>query len=88
VRQTVLDALEHQDFPTLLLVERLKPARDLSRPPICQVMFVLDKPHGLAEQGAPTFVHGEAGPTMNSEDLYSNLSRSNIGPHRWTWSCS
>ena len=69
VRQTVLDALEHQDFPTLLLVERLKPARDLSRPPICQVMFVLDKPHGLAEQGAPTFVHGEAGPTMNSGGL-------------------
>ncbi len=69
VRQTVLAALEHQDFPTLLLVERLKPARDLSRPPICQVMFVLDKPHGLAEQGAPTFVHGEAGPTMNSGGL-------------------
>jgi amino acid adenylation domain-containing protein len=69
VRQTVLDALEHQDFPTLLLIERLKPARDLSRPPICQVMFVLDKPHGLAEQGAPTFVHGEAGPTMNSGGL-------------------
>ena len=69
VRQTVLAALEHQDFPTLLLVERLKPARDLSRPPICQVMFVLDKPHGLAEEGAPTFVHGEAGPTMNSGGL-------------------
>jgi len=69
VRQTVLAALEHQDFPTLLLVERLKPARDLSRPPICQVMFVLDKPHGLAEQGAPTFVHGEAGPTMSSGGL-------------------
>jgi amino acid adenylation domain-containing protein len=69
VRQTVLAALEHQDFPTLLLVERLKPARDLNRPPICQTMFVLDKPHGLAEQGAPTFVHGEAGPTMNSGGL-------------------
>ncbi len=69
VRQTVLAALEHQDYPTLLLVERLKPARDLSRPPICQAMFVLDKPHGLAEDGAPTFVHGEAGPTMNSGGL-------------------
>ena len=69
VRRTVLEALEHQDYPTLLLVERLKPARDLGRPPICQVMFVLDKPHGLAEQGAPTFVHGEAGPTMNSGGL-------------------
>ncbi len=69
VRLTVLEALEHQDYPTLLLVERLKPARDLSRPPICQAMFVLDKPHGLAEDGAPTFVHGEAGPTMNSGGL-------------------
>lgn len=69
VRQTVLDALDHQDFPTLLLVERLRLPRDLSRPPICQVMFVLDKPHGLAEQGAPTFVHGDAGPTMNSGGL-------------------
>ena len=66
VRQTVLAALEHQDYPTLLLVERLRPARDLSRPPICQVMFVLDKPHGLTEQGAPTFISGETGPTMNS----------------------
>jgi hypothetical protein len=69
VRCTVLAALEHQDYPTLLLVERLRPARDLSRPPICQVMFVLDKPHGLAEKGAPTFVLGETGPTMNSGGL-------------------
>ena len=69
VRHTVLAALEHQDYPTLLLVERLRPARDLSRPPICQVMFVLDKPHGLTEQGAPTFVLGETGPTMNSGGL-------------------
>ena len=69
VRQTVLAALEHQDYPTLLLVERLRPARDLSRPPICQTMFVLDKPHGLAEPGAPTFVLGETGPTMNSGGL-------------------
>ena len=30
---------------------------------------MLDKPHGLAEDGAPTFVHGEAGPTMNSGGL-------------------
>jgi amino acid adenylation domain-containing protein len=69
VRETVLAALEHQDYPTLLLVEKLKPARDLSRPPICQVMFVFDKPHGLSEQGAPTFMLGETGPTMNSGGL-------------------
>jgi amino acid adenylation domain-containing protein len=69
VRHTVLAALEHQDYPTLLLVERLRPVRDLSRPPICQAMFVLDKPHGLMEQDAPTFVLGETGPTMNSGGL-------------------
>jgi hypothetical protein len=36
---------------------------------MCQVMFVLDKLHGLAEPGAPTFARGETGPTMNSGGL-------------------
>jgi amino acid adenylation domain-containing protein len=45
VRQTVLQALEHQDFPFSLLVERLQPARDPARPPIFQSMFIWDKPH-------------------------------------------
>jgi hypothetical protein len=69
VRQTVLAALEHQDYPTLLLVERLRPIRDLSRPPLCQVMFVLDKPHRLAEPGTPAFVLGESGLRMNPGGL-------------------
>lgn len=69
VRQTVLAALEHQDYPTLLLVERLHLARDLSRPPLCQIMFVLDKPHQLAEQGAPAFVLGDSGLRMNPGGL-------------------
>jgi hypothetical protein len=69
VRQTVLAALEHQDFPTLLLVERLRPARDLSRPPLCQVMFVLDKPHQLTDQGADAFVLGDSGLRMNPGGL-------------------
>jgi hypothetical protein len=65
VRQTVLAALDHQDYPTLLLVERLRPTRDPSRSPLCQVMLVVDKPHRLAEPGAPTFVLGETGLRMN-----------------------
>jgi hypothetical protein len=69
VRQTVLAALEHQDFPTVVLVERLRPLRDLSRPPLCQVMFVLDKPHRLAEPGTPSFVAGETGFRMNPGGL-------------------
>ncbi len=69
VRHTVLSALEHQDFPTVLLVERLRPPRELSRPPLCQVMFVLDKPHRIAQQGGPSFVAAETGLRMNPGGL-------------------
>ena len=62
VRQTVLEALEHQDYPTLRLVQRLRSPRDLSRSPLCQAMFVLDKPHRVAEQAVPAF---ETGLRMN-----------------------
>jgi len=44
VRQTLLSALSHQDFPFPLLVERLQPTRDPSRMPVVQVMFVLQQP--------------------------------------------
>jgi natural product biosynthesis luciferase-like monooxygenase protein len=40
VRQTVIEALRHQDFPFALLAERLQPKRDPSRTPIFQVMFI------------------------------------------------
>jgi hypothetical protein len=69
VRKTVLGALEHQDFPTVMMVERLQPLRDLSRPPLCQVMFVLDKPHQLAEPGAPAYAAHENGLHMNPGGL-------------------
>jgi amino acid adenylation domain-containing protein len=65
VRETVLAALEHQDYPTLRLVQRLRPPRDLSRSPLCQTMFVLDKPHRVAEQAGPVFARGETGLRMD-----------------------
>jgi amino acid adenylation domain-containing protein len=43
VRQTVLGALKHQDYPFPLLVERLQPDRDTSRSPIFQAMFILQR---------------------------------------------
>ena len=46
-RKTVLAALEHQDYPFNLLVERLRLTRDLSRTPLFQVMFVFQN-MGLA----------------------------------------
>jgi amino acid adenylation domain-containing protein/thioester reductase-like protein len=58
VRQTVLDALDHQDFPFALLVERLQPARDLSRSPLFQAGFVLKRAHTVERTGT----NGHAAP--------------------------
>jgi amino acid adenylation domain-containing protein len=44
VKQTVLGALAHQDYPFALLVERLRPSRDLSQTPIFQVSFAWEQP--------------------------------------------
>ena len=43
VKQTVLGALAHQDYPFALLVERLRPSRDLSHSPIFQVSFAWEQ---------------------------------------------
>jgi amino acid adenylation domain-containing protein len=64
VRQTVLAAFEHQDYPFALLVERLQPTRDASRPPLFQTMFALQKSHLSGEQGLTSFALGEAGARM------------------------
>jgi amino acid adenylation domain-containing protein len=42
-RQTVLEALKHQDFPFPLLVERLRPQRDARQASLFQVAFILQQ---------------------------------------------
>ena len=43
VRDTVLHALDAQDFPLPLMVERLAPVRDASRSPLFETVFVLQR---------------------------------------------
>ncbi len=64
VRQTVVEALEHQDYPLALLVEKLQPERDAGRTPLFQVMFVLQRAHLLADQGLSSFAVGGDGVQM------------------------
>ena len=49
VKQRTLEAIEHQDYPFPLLVDRLNPRRDTGRLPICSVMFGLQKPQQFSE---------------------------------------
>lgn len=49
-RQNVIDALNHQDYPFPLLVEKLQPRRDPSYSPLIQTLFIWDKPRNSGEQ--------------------------------------
>ncbi|ASS74680.1 hypothetical protein CIG75_06640 [Tumebacillus algifaecis] len=61
LRQTVLGALDHQEYPFALLVEKLHPQRDPSVSPLFQAFFVLQKSHLLDRDGLTAFALNEAG---------------------------
>jgi amino acid adenylation domain-containing protein len=72
---SVLAALEHQDYPFPLLVERLKHRRDPSYSPVFQASFVLQKAHRsgstleLAESAATGAAFQWGGLTLQYYDL-------------------
>ncbi|HZI06008.1 MAG TPA: condensation domain-containing protein, partial [Archangium sp.] len=64
----VRGALEHQDFPLPLLIERLSPERDASRSPLFQTMLVYQKaPLGLRNLSA--FAAGVPGARLKLGDM-------------------
>ncbi len=66
---TVFEALGHQDFPFSLMVERQKVARDLSRTPLVQVTFTLEKAQRAQGLGAWRFFLPPSGAQLNLGDL-------------------
>ncbi|MUG96207.1 amino acid adenylation domain-containing protein [Scytonema sp. UIC 10036] len=69
VKQTVLNAFEHQDYPFALLVKRLQPVRDPSCSPLFQTMFVLEKAHLQKQESLASFALGVAGARMHMGEL-------------------
>ncbi|MBM4094370.1 MAG: amino acid adenylation domain-containing protein, partial [Planctomycetes bacterium] len=55
VSATTLDALEHQDYPFSLIVDRLKVVRDPSRSPLVQATLTLEKSQRHEELGRGRF---------------------------------
>lgn len=53
VKDTVQGALEHEDYPFPLLVERLAPVRDAGRTPLFGVAFVWEQTRRFSDELAP-----------------------------------
>jgi amino acid adenylation domain-containing protein/thioester reductase-like protein len=69
VRQTVLEAYEHQAYPLTLLAEALHFERAPGRPPIFETMFIMQKAQVMEEQGLSAFALGMSGARMALDDL-------------------
>jgi acyl carrier protein len=70
VRQTCLDAFEHQELPFEKVVEELRPARDVSRTPLFQFMFLMQNTPGAAVgDGELTFTPRAEGARTAKYDL-------------------
>jgi len=81
VRETALDAYAHQSLPFEKLVEEIHPARDLSRSPLFQVMFILQAPGARSEPAASLSIDietREQGTAKYDLTLFLNEQRDGI----------
>ncbi len=87
IKDRVSEALNHQDFPINLLVEKLHPPRDPSRTPVFQTMFVYQRAHLLNEEGLTGFAIGGEGTTLNLAGLSmeSIPIKEQVAPFDMTW---
>ena len=69
VRRTVLDAMDHDGYPPVLLAERLGLQRDPSRPPLFETMFILQKAQLPDIAALSPFALGIAGARMEIAGL-------------------
>lgn len=75
VKETALTAYAHQDTPFDLLVERLQPARDLSRNPIAQV--------GFAFQNLPAEPLVQHGLSFEFQTIDLGIARMDLAMEVW-----
>ncbi|PYP88918.1 MAG: non-ribosomal peptide synthetase [Candidatus Angelobacter sp. Gp1-AA117] len=69
VRQTVLGAFEHQDYPFEMLVDRLQPERDPGRTPLFQTMFAFESVPKSSHASLAAFALGEQGTPCDLDGL-------------------
>jgi amino acid adenylation domain-containing protein len=69
VRRTALAALAHQEYPFVLLAERLQPDRDLSRDPLLPAMFVLQQAEQAEDSALAAWALGMGGVRLGFADL-------------------
>ncbi|MBG1243115.1 amino acid adenylation domain-containing protein [Nostoc sp. NZL] len=80
VRQIALGAYSHQELPFEMLVEALQPERDLSHPPLFQVMFVLQNtPMSGVELAGLTISSLPPQSTIAKFDLTLSMHNSSAG---------
>jgi amino acid adenylation domain-containing protein len=74
-QQTVIEALDHQDYPFSLLVSRLQPERDPSRAPLCDIAFIMEQVNQTShsslasESGTNIYATGTTGAHLRMEAL-------------------
>jgi len=69
IKTTILEALQRQDYPFPLLVDKLQVRRDAARPPLLQVMFFYQKAHLRDQDALSLLAAGDHGGVVKIGDI-------------------